>query len=104
MVARADEQPRLDLLENSHRKIGRSGVVHGDGDHAAVSAGEKCGNPGGGIRSPENDAIAFANSAGGEFASQTERQGSHFGVSRAHKPVSDALGIGLLTPQALEIV
>jgi hypothetical protein len=103
VIAGADQQPRLDLLKNSHCKIRRCGIVHGNGEHAAVGAAQKCSNPCGRIRPPDHDAIAFANSAGGEFAGESECHPGYVAITPAYKPVADPLGIGLLIAEALKV-
>jgi hypothetical protein len=103
VIAGADQQPRLDLLKNSHRKIRRRGIIHGDGDNAAIGTAQKCRNPCGRIRPPDHDAIALANSAGGKFAGEPECQAGYVAITPAYKPVADPLGIGLFTAEALKV-
>lgn len=103
MAAGTNQKLRQDLLKNPDNKIGGRGVVHGNGDDAAVGAAEERGNPCRRVRAPDHNPIALANSAGREFASEPESQGRHFGVSPAYKPVSDALGVGLFFAEALKV-
>jgi hypothetical protein len=98
-----DQKLRLDLLKDPDSKIGRGGVIHGDGNHSATCAAQKRSNPRGRIRTPDYDAIAFANSTRGKFASELERKPGYIAISPAYKPVSDALGIGLFIAEALEV-
>ena len=103
VVTGTNQKLRLNLLKNPDSKIGRGGVVHGDRDYAAICAAQKCRNPRRRVRAPDYDAIAFANSAGGELASEAECQACHVDVGPTRKAISDTLGIGPFFPKPLKV-
>ena len=103
MVAGANQQPRLDLLENADHEVRGRSVIHGDGDNSAICAAQKCRNPRRRVRAPDYDAIAFANSARGKFAGEPERHRCHVAVGPTYKAISDPLGIGPFFPKPLKV-
>ena len=78
-------------------------MVHGNGNYAAVGASEEGGDPGGRVRAPEHNAIAFANSAGSQFASETEGGLSDLAIAVPGYAIATALGVGLFAAKTLEI-
>src|SRR6266849_5255388 len=100
MIARTEEQPGVDLLEDAACEVRRGSMVHGDDDYAAVSASEECGHPGGGVGSPEDNAITFVNLARDQFASKPVGGGSNVAVGGADYTIAVRLGKGCFSAEA----
>src|SRR6266853_4009955 len=78
-------------------------MVHGNGNYTAGGASEEGGDPTGRVRAPEDNAIAFANSAGSQFASETEGRLSDFVIASAGYTIAAALGVSRFAAKTLEV-
>jgi len=78
-------------------------MIHGDNDYTAVRASKKRSHPGGGVESPERDAIAFANFARAEFTGKTVGGVGEIQISSADHTVAVGLGEGGFLAEPREI-
>ena len=93
MISRAHKQLSLELFEDSNCEVGRGGIIHWDGDHAAMSAAKKCRDPRGGVGAPENDAVASANVADGQLPGKAQCHFCYGAVGMPDNAISALLGI-----------
>src|SRR5450432_872094 len=103
MIPRTKDEPGIDLLEDAEDEVGGGGVIHGHNDYAAMRASEKGSHPGGGVRAPKHDAIAFANLARAEFAGKTVSGIGDIAVSGADYAIAVGLGEGGFPAEAREV-
>src|SRR6266566_9182521 len=90
-------------MKNPECKIRRGSVVHGNRYYAALRASQENSHPGGGVRSPDDDAIAFANLARIELAGKSERELSDFVIFPTNYSIAIALGVCLFLSEALKV-
>jgi hypothetical protein len=103
VIARAQQKPGVDLLEDAANEVRRRSLVHGDNDYSAVSASEERSDPGGGVGAPEHDAVAFANLAGCQFTGETVSGVGDVAIAGADYAISVRLGEGGFPAQPREI-
>jgi hypothetical protein len=103
VIARAQQQAGVDLLEDAEDKVGRGSVVHGDNDDATVSAPEECVDPGSGVGSPEYDAFTFKDLAVRQFTGKTVSGVGDVAVGGAGYAISVRLGERGFLAEAREI-
>src|SRR6266568_2559607 len=78
-------------------------MVHGKGNYAAVGASEEGGDPGGRVRAPEHNAVAFANSSGSQFACETKGRPSDLAIAVAGHAIAVALGVSRFAAKTPEV-
>src|SRR6266480_6838446 len=91
-------------MKNTQREIRCSRVVNGNHDHSAIGASEKGAHPSRRIWPPQNDAVAFFNSASIQFAGKPVRSPRDLAIARFHRAIADTCSVGRLAAQAFEIL
>ena len=84
----ADGEPGIDVSGHARGKIGGSGGVEGDGQHAAQQAAVKGGNPLRAVLGPQQHAVARPDAACGKQAANrpASRASSPYVVTRRRLP------------------
>jgi hypothetical protein len=77
-------------------------TIHWDDDGAAEHASEKSDDPFGTVVSPDDDAIAFGDGAGFEFACESASGMCDFGVGPAQGAVAAMMHVGDFAAALLE--
>lgn len=102
VLAGTDQQSGRNLTENPQCKVGRAGVVNRNDDDPAAGAGEEDAHPCRRVRPPEQDAIAFANSAGVQFTCKTVGCLCDLTICLRNCAVANVLRISRLLPETFK--
>src|SRR5947209_16983043 len=104
MRARTYDKLGITLSKHSHGKIRRRSVVHRDSNDSPVRACEEDRNPGGRIRPPQHDPVAFADSPRIQLTSYRIRHLGNFFICPANGAIPAALGKSLLVAQEFKVL
>ena len=102
MLTRANQEPGADLLMHAQSEVRGGDVIHGNDNHALENASEKCSNPFGGVWSPDQNAVAFADFAGAQLAGKLECSFGDIAVRPGNGAVSVAANVGSLGASSQE--
>jgi hypothetical protein len=96
MCSRSYEHLRANLMEDTHRKIRRSSIIHRDDNYSAQDTSEKSSDPFSAILTPDHQAIALGNPALLEDPRKTSRAVQYLAVGKRVRAISTTLPVGTL--------